>query len=70
MKFICCIDPFQLQLNSQSGGGQNKIVLHLKGLFLTGKRTTTVLSSKLGITEMGSFEFYKILSMTLLLIIN
>ena len=42
-----------LSVNSQSGGQNNKIVLHLKGLFLSGDRTTIVLSSRLGITEMG-----------------
>ena len=42
-----------LSVNSQSGGQNNKIVLHLKRLFLSGNRTTIVLSSRLGITEMG-----------------
>ena len=35
-----------LSVHSQPGG-QNKIVLHLKGLFLSGERTTIVLCSKL-----------------------
>jgi len=41
-------------VNSQSGGQSSKIAnLHLKGLFLSGERITIVLSSRLGITEMG-----------------
>ena len=46
-----------LSVNSQSGGQNNKIVLHLKGLFLSGDRKTIVLSSRLGITEMGLFMY-------------
>ena len=46
-----------LSVNSQSGGQNNKIVLHLKGLFLSGERKTIVLSSRLGITEMGLLSF-------------
>jgi len=45
-----------LSVNSQAGGQNNKIVLNLKGLFLSGERTTIVLSSRLGITEMGITE--------------
>jgi len=40
-------------VNSQSGGQSSKIALHLTGLFLSGERITIVLSSRLGITEMG-----------------
>ena len=49
-----CLGSFciPLSVNSQSGGQNNKIVLHLKDLFLSGDRTTIVLSSTLGITEM------------------
>ena len=47
--------PFSV--NSQSGGKTcDKIVLHLKGLFLSGEGATIVLSSRLGITEMGLFK--------------
>ena len=42
----CLYKP--ISVNSQSGGQNNKIVLHLKGLFLSGEKTT-----RLGITEMG-----------------
>ena len=46
-------------VNSQSGGQSSKIAnLHLKGLFLSGERITIVLSSRLGITEMGLFVIY------------
>ena len=31
-----------ISVNSQSGGQNNKIVLHLKGLFLSGEKTTIV----------------------------
>ena len=44
-----------LSVNSQSGGQNNRIVLHFKGLILLGDRTTIVLSSRLGITEMGLY---------------
>ena len=42
-----------LLVNFQSGGQNNKIVLHLKDLLLSGDRTTIVLFPRLGITEMG-----------------
>ena len=31
-----------ISVNSQSGGQNNKIILHLKGLFLSGEKTTIV----------------------------
>ena len=31
-----------ISVNSQSGGQNNKIVLHLKGLFLSGEKATIV----------------------------
>ena len=48
-----------LSVNSQSGGQNKKTVLHLKGLFLSGDRTTIALFSRLGITEMGLIDGYR-----------
>ena len=58
---ICCVPRSSknrpLSVNSQSGRQNNKIALHLIGFVLSGNRTTIVLSSRLGITEMGLYRY-------------